>query len=671
MCSQFAIFQCDSPFPFCVTQSMSQFTFITLFFIIFAFHSSTYAQMIEKGYLFGLADKECSGISLASSKYCSGFAPNFLAPTNIVPGLLYLLNFREDDDAAAIPYIQANYDKLKSVTDFDKVFSDTIFPNAHIITSRQTSCPYKNYGVQGFTTYACQWLVNYGVIFPSPQNWFQTTCVSKIGLGRNQGLCLATSNDFITSARTNFDKDPSCSSNSKNQMLSRTEAYFETSKRVSNRNDNSSNCISWQLNESALNLCGFFTKTQACLNNCKVSNLDCTQVLNGYVMLTDSSSSSSSSSTLKTILIVVAVIVVILIHVALGVFIYLRIKKIPLKDFLQSLPSMLSRNKTPQTQSSPVATPWLTYDTPKDSLETSKAEENSMNSINDDLRARDSLFATKASPLSSNKATGAPKFSLPTSIITNNSPLPGTLKNPTEGGGVPPLKPPLPSLMESGLLSGLHSTTSSWAKPKSSLLSQPPLTMPSTPDDDDKDDDSHLPLSATSVFKNPKFTSPVPSQPRGPVPSPSFPSNDSLMEEPRTSLSSFPLPRHIPSTIDSGPSIPSLLTSQLPPPSLKPGTTEPNGKSRTLSLVSTQSTDSVLFRRETLLRANSLLSTSILVKFEFEPARNDEIALSPGDKVVVITRYEDGWGWGCKYDKVTGKESVGAFPLNCLEDHAE
>lgn len=641
----------------------SMVPYIFWFVLFTLFLPFNLAQNTKTGYLFGLPDKSCTGIPLTSSKFCSGFASAFLAPTNIVPGLLYLLNHKEDNMDAAEPLIRAKYDQLVSVEDFDDAFRKVILPNVHTIASRQTTCPYKNYGLLGLITYSCQWLVNYGVLYPAPQNWFQTSCsLLNSQQGRIPGLCISTTNDFVASAQKNFDRDPSCTSLSKDNMLSVTNQYLLSSRNVSNRNDVSSSCISWQTNEASLNLCGYHDTIQACLNDCKASNLDCPKILNGYVMQTNSSKGVS------TVQITVAV-VSLLLALGCGSYLVYHQKKKGTPPMVASFISKTKQIFEKPGSSSTSSSRWKSSGiTPKKTTDTKTHENPFHPRRTSQLYDNDNIHMKGTGIDHVEKGEGtAPKLTLPSLNIPDN-PFYTSPGSSLMG----------PASLNSSNSNSMYSTTSSQPgvhsygtlkQPLKSALSQPPLTMK----DEQKarklaevDKDNDLPLGFTLKNAKPFASPPI----KPPHPTTSLGLN-------RSSLSSLPLPRYIPSAIGSATIAPVAPSSSSSSSDSNPSSVlslpmsnmiSTVSETRAQSLISVNTTDSVMFRRETLLRAGSMMSEAIRVKYEFKPDRTDEIELNPGDKVVVITRYEDGWGWGCKYDSVTGKENIGAFPLNCLED---
>ncbi|KAJ3358779.1 hypothetical protein GGF32_009996 [Allomyces javanicus] len=327
---------------------------------------------LEQGWAFGVEGRPCAGYSLAESRYCPGFASAFLGPTNIVPGLLFLLNKPENSAADAQPLIAAGFSNLTSVVDFDVAFESVVIVNAPHIASRWTTCTYMNHGLRGFVTYACQWLVNYGFLRPAGNAWFQETCtvngVSAVpgrvvaangtASARNgpalpvpPGLCKAATEEMIKSAVDLFDVDPSCDPAARKERDARLDEYKRRSEGVTNRNDTSAACISRDRNEGGRKMCGFLTPTMACLNNCtEIPN--CATILKDIKLVTfqgttisppsptatgatpqrsddasaarSGSASSGLSISAKSGLIVLAVLALLLTAVGIGMFVRAR-----------------------------------------------------------------------------------------------------------------------------------------------------------------------------------------------------------------------------------------------------------------------------------------------------------------------------------------------------------
>ncbi|KAJ3372434.1 hypothetical protein GGF31_001875 [Allomyces arbusculus] len=324
----------------------------------------------EQGWAFGVEGRPCLGYSLAESRYCPGFASVFLGPTNIVPGLLFLLNKPENSAADASPLIAAGFANLTSAADFDAAFESVAIVNAPHIASRWTACTYANHGLRGFITYACQWLVNYGFLRPAGNVWFQETCTVKsvsavpgrvvaangTASPRNgpalpvpPGLCGAATEEMLKSAVDLFEVDPSCDPAVRKERDARLDEYRRRSAGVTNRNDTSVACISRERNEGARRMCGFLTPTMACLNNCtEVPN--CATVLKDVKLVTfqgttisppsptstpsprsndastarTGSASSGLSISAKSGLIVLSVLVLLLSAVGIGMFVRAR-----------------------------------------------------------------------------------------------------------------------------------------------------------------------------------------------------------------------------------------------------------------------------------------------------------------------------------------------------------
>lgn len=55
------------------------------------------------------------------------------------------------------------------------------------------------------------------------------------------------------------------------------------------------------------------------------------------------------------------------------------------------------------------------------------------------------------------------------------------------------------------------------------------------------------------------------------------------------------------------------------------------------------------------------------VLFGFSPEQNDEIALRPGDQLILMQAYDDGWGFGINIST----QQEGLFPLDCLDGYAD
>jgi hypothetical protein len=227
---------------------------------------------LQWGYRFGVEGKDCVGLSLEKSKYCSAFSSAFYVPRNVTPGILFLLGKPEDsNDAEANGIINEGAADLTSITKFDSVFEKIIIKNLGKISERWGVCPFSNYGVKSVVTYACQWMINYGYLRPQGNLWFQETCVKKEfpvgGTRPPPGLCLNSTEDFINSVKATFSKDPSCDPGQQGAMEKRISEYQQRSVTVTNRNDTSNNCISWQTNEKRLGFCGYPTQISGMFYN--------------------------------------------------------------------------------------------------------------------------------------------------------------------------------------------------------------------------------------------------------------------------------------------------------------------------------------------------------------------------------------------------------------------
>ncbi|KAI9168368.1 hypothetical protein H9P43_007740 [Blastocladiella emersonii ATCC 22665] len=260
--------------------------------LILLLAAGTTEAVLEPGFKSGVPGRTCQGYSLASSKWCSGFSSAFLGPTNIAPGVLFLLNKPENSQSDLAPLLADGLGNLTSAEQFDAAYEKYIVRNAQQVAERWGACPFANNGVPGMVTYACQWIINYGFLVPSGKVWFQESCtrtnvsaVATTGNGaqlpRPPGLCKSVSITFADAIKAQFDVDPSCNPASKPEMASRVADYLARSTAVTNRNDTSRDCISATMNEAKLNLCGYMTPIQACLNDCKTVP-NCPEVLKGF-----------------------------------------------------------------------------------------------------------------------------------------------------------------------------------------------------------------------------------------------------------------------------------------------------------------------------------------------------------------------------------------------------